>query len=244
MISTQGLRDREYNYTKGQGIKRIAVLGDSFAFGWGVGNNQSFPKCLEEMLNSHPDGGGYEVLNFGVPGYNLEQELTLLKNKVLKFNPDYIIIYALSNDFEDTLSLGNGGLVKLLFRESFFFRQAILSTNLFLIKVGSAWPASNRFYYSRGMQKVLPELQPIAALLKARKVPFIFILHNIPEIDTKSVDKLQQFLEGNGLDFFLIGDYLDWSDKYDIEEDGHPNIKGHRAIAEAIFKALRENHLL
>ena len=36
VINSKGLRDREYPYEKSDGTRRILVLGDSYAWGYGV----------------------------------------------------------------------------------------------------------------------------------------------------------------------------------------------------------------
>lgn len=55
-ISKQGFRDRVYPLDKSPGVTRIAFLGDSFVFGWGVNVENSFPKQLEKMLNEKIKG--------------------------------------------------------------------------------------------------------------------------------------------------------------------------------------------
>jgi hypothetical protein len=95
-ISKQGLNDNYYSVKKSPGVYRIAVVGDSTSFGWKVGQDQSFPKVLESLLNS--TGRAYEVINFSVPGYNTSQELALIKYRVIKFEPDMIILVYCGND--------------------------------------------------------------------------------------------------------------------------------------------------
>ena len=41
-INSQGLRDREYSIEKPNGKQRMLILGDSYAWGYGVRNNQIF----------------------------------------------------------------------------------------------------------------------------------------------------------------------------------------------------------
>jgi len=96
-ICSQGLADRFFSLNKPLGIYRIAVIGDSGSFGWMVGPQNSFPKLLEKMLNEK-QGKNYEVINFSVPGYNTSQELELLQKKVIKFNPDMVILNYCDND--------------------------------------------------------------------------------------------------------------------------------------------------
>ena len=43
---------------------------------------------------------GVEVLNFGVPGYNLDQEIEVLRTRALELDPDVVVIAFCLNDLE------------------------------------------------------------------------------------------------------------------------------------------------
>ena len=58
---------------KPEGVFRIAALGDSFVYGQGVPANDAVSAQLERKLSDQLPG--VEVLNFGVPGYNMEEYL-------------------------------------------------------------------------------------------------------------------------------------------------------------------------
>jgi lysophospholipase L1-like esterase len=94
-ISSAGLRDREFSVSK-TGNFRIAVLGDSITFGNFLPVQSVFPKQLENFLNH--GGSGFEVLNFGVGGYDVINYLGALKAHVLMYQPDLVIIGYCVND--------------------------------------------------------------------------------------------------------------------------------------------------
>ena len=80
-----GLRDFEYSPKKPDGTYRILVIGDSIAYGWAVPLKGVYAKKLEEKLNQDPNSTRkYEVINLGVPGYNISQIVERLKEKGLK----------------------------------------------------------------------------------------------------------------------------------------------------------------
>jgi len=95
-----GMRGPEYTLEKGIDTYRIILLGDSFAFGWGVEENESFASVLETNLNAvfkgHPK---IEILNLAVPGYSTFQEVRLFMEKGLCFSPDAVLLYFVENDF-------------------------------------------------------------------------------------------------------------------------------------------------
>jgi hypothetical protein len=78
---------------------RIFALGDSFTFGWGLDQADSWPKLLEKGL-------GQPVYNLGTHDASPKQEVELL-GYLLKSQPDHVTIHELfwmiyeGNDLED-----------------------------------------------------------------------------------------------------------------------------------------------
>jgi hypothetical protein len=89
-----GMRDQEYTLTKPPGTYRIAVLGASSVFGWGVANGEQFEAVAETVLDSiaRARGQRVEVLNFGLVGISVSQEVYQIETSVLRFSPDLIIL--------------------------------------------------------------------------------------------------------------------------------------------------------
>lgn len=84
---------------------RIAVVGDSFAFGlWADRVEGALVGVLDSLLNS----GKFEVLNFGVPGYGFQDIALQIEEEVLPLRPRHIVLmFYGGNDFLDTY-LGTG----------------------------------------------------------------------------------------------------------------------------------------
>jgi hypothetical protein len=66
--------------------RRIAIVGDSFAFAQYVKFEESFGHLLERAFSPK-----VEVLNFGVPGYGVDQALVKLETQVLAWKPDVVV---------------------------------------------------------------------------------------------------------------------------------------------------------
>jgi len=100
-----GMRGDEYTMEKPAGVYRICVIGDSVAFGMYLPTEETFAYLLEGNLNSKL-GKRFEILNFSVAGYNASQEKIVLKEKVLRFKPDIVIVSFCPNDDTYTDGLG------------------------------------------------------------------------------------------------------------------------------------------
>ena len=93
-INENGLRDREHSYERQNDIERILVLGDSFAWGYGVEESERFSQRLEDKLRA-------EVINAGVSGYSTDQELLWYRNEGIKYETDLVIVVLAGNDVGD-----------------------------------------------------------------------------------------------------------------------------------------------
>ncbi|MBL7157265.1 MAG: SGNH/GDSL hydrolase family protein [Candidatus Omnitrophica bacterium] len=92
----------DYVYEKPEGVFRIAVLGDSFVFGVGVGEEKTAVFLLEELLNkTKPGGASYEVHNFGVNSFSPVLEYIYLKEEVVKYKPDLVVLMLDACDIQD-----------------------------------------------------------------------------------------------------------------------------------------------
>jgi lysophospholipase L1-like esterase len=80
---------------------RILAIGDSFTFGMYVHNQEAWPARLEETLNQRGLPRRVQVLNAGVPGYTLEDELAYLKDKGLALHPNLVVLGFYTNDVFD-----------------------------------------------------------------------------------------------------------------------------------------------
>ena len=96
-----GFRGPEWSVEKKPGTFRIALLGDSHAFGYGVPFKDTVGEKLAALLNTRGDRY-YEVLNFAINAYNSQQELAVLRAYALPYHPDLVIVIASSNDDDPT----------------------------------------------------------------------------------------------------------------------------------------------
>jgi lysophospholipase L1-like esterase len=110
-INRQGFRaDREFPPEPPPGVRRIVAVGDSFTFGNGVEVHQAFPSLLERRLPAA------EVINLGVPGYGVDQQLLMLESRGLRFHPDVVLLGLHTPDVFRNTNAFHGQYAKPLFR--------------------------------------------------------------------------------------------------------------------------------
>jgi hypothetical protein len=89
--------DAEMDLAKSRGVKRVLGVGDSWMWGSGVDNGETYLDRLRELLTA--DGGRrVEVINTGVWGYNAKQQVATLRFKGSFFTPDVVVIGLCGND--------------------------------------------------------------------------------------------------------------------------------------------------
>ena len=81
-------------------IIRVALVGDSFTFGIDVQFEDSWGYLLSESL-----GPGYQVLNFGVPGYGVDQTYLRCLRDAIPWKPHIIVFGFIDEDLKRSLTL-------------------------------------------------------------------------------------------------------------------------------------------
>lgn len=98
--NAHGMRWRDVSEGKRAGTKRVAFVGDSFTFGlWADSVEQSLVGVFDALVAPR----GAEALNFGSPGYGLADIELQIREQVLRFRPDTIVLMLYNgNDLLDT----------------------------------------------------------------------------------------------------------------------------------------------
>lgn len=91
-----GFRGASVAQARAPGIERWAVVGDSFTFGTGVGEDETLAVQLEQRARAQ--GRRVEVLNWGVPAYNARESTALLAALQPRFTPDKVLYVLYIND--------------------------------------------------------------------------------------------------------------------------------------------------
>jgi hypothetical protein len=101
-INTQRFRAaHDYAPQPPAGTARVAVLGDSLAFGWGTGDAETYPAQLERLLST--GGSRVEVINAGFPGTCLGEKLAWYESGVRSFRPHLVVLTLAGDDVDGDL---------------------------------------------------------------------------------------------------------------------------------------------
>jgi GDSL-like Lipase/Acylhydrolase family len=91
-INSKGFRGPAFPYEQDLSRKRAVVLGDSFVWGYGVEYEDTFIAALSHEFPQ------LELVNLGVSGYSIDQELLLYVSEGRRYKPDLVIVVVAAND--------------------------------------------------------------------------------------------------------------------------------------------------
>jgi lysophospholipase L1-like esterase len=156
VTNAQGVRITPQEATPAGRPPRVLALGDSFTFGVGVEEEETWIERLRAHLAE--SGVAIETINGGVPGYGAKDEVALFERHLLQFKPDLVILAAyMANDMLDSspasLSVevrGGDGAIILGGHEPTVWDWLNYHSNLFLL-VKNAMPRP----VDRGLRKAL-----------------------------------------------------------------------------------------
>ena len=251
VTNADGMRDQTYTLKKPSGIFRVAVIGDSFTMPDGVAIEDAYHSVLEEKFNGLGNEIRYEFLNFGVGGYDLRNYLTVMQNKVMKYNPDLILIgFCPWNDHKiDYIETGKPG------KDIRFVFLATLSAELYGKRREWMWhmprqeeimPVNKEVnQFADKLSQVFTEIGDFG---REEHIPIVIASLSFQKSNQKLIALYQEHEKKNDFVFF------DTSERFpeNMREEGfvvsrgdtHMNGKANRILADAIFDFLTEKKLV
>jgi hypothetical protein len=246
LVNSAGLRDDEASLE----APDLIVLGDSFAMGWGVGQEQSFPQQLERLT-------GLKVLNAGVASYGTAREILLLRSLDLSRVRAVIVQYFLNDHPENVAYLADGAALDVMTPEELESQSEAHRERLRYRPFDLLRAALDDMPFNAELRQDSPETLARTCLLVLssapglRKLPIVFL-----EVDAWGeppepvAAAMQQVLDAGGawselrerLSVMRLTPRLAPDDFYVL--DPHLAPSGHAKIAQAIADTLRERGLL
>ena len=254
-------RDRDFRVQKTPGVVRVGVIGDSNTMGAGIRNPENrFSNILEKLLNDH--GYKVEVYNFGVSGFDTDQEVTEYNRRLKQFDVDLLVWQYFFNDVEEaTHSAGTQilkheqalprGLITFLTDHSFFFdylywRLAakydstfgeIRNADVQQYNIPEVFNHHSDLIASFSGQ-LRQQNKPFVVLL----LPFMYFFPNYPKEVIEIHQRMDALFRHDGATAIveIVEDLLK-KQKQDLiasPYDSHPNEYVHRLAAEKLYAAI------
>lgn len=252
-------RDRDFDPNKKEGITRIAVIGDSIAFGGGIEKVEDrFSNILEKKLVDANRQA--EVYNLGKPGYDTEAEINQY-NQVKNLNFDIIVWQYFLNDVQPLeKSTGTSIIAKNSQKEKFV--KALTYESYFLDFL--YWRFSQKYQNTFSQLKdadidqykneevAAKHKQQIADFIKSIKdedkkiVVIIFPFINLigPNYPAQNIHiDLKTYFENQQVDVIDLLDHLKDQNPQTLvagKFDAHPNEYVHNLAAQKLFEKVEE----
>ncbi len=243
-----GLHSRfDYDIRTPPETYRIVTMGDSFTFGLFVNTQDNFSEKLRDMLSARlscTNVRAFEVINLGVPGYDLRYALERYTNKGDKYNPDLVVWFIRDENFFLNTD-------RYHTREEFFKQQ--LKTTGAAERLGVS--ADDQFAASKlsfkenvdAYNNLRPEeqlqfIQPeISALERWRSLysPNLILLSTVQNGDTYK-NFMKNFARSNLGTWYHEVSNIETFHPYDY----HPNSVGHTTIADSLYQFLISQGLI
>ncbi len=223
-------------------LKRIIAMGDSCTYGAGVEAAETYTMQLETILNENNGDNRFEALNAGVHGYNSRQVYLYLREYMLSFQPDLVIVYCnpydvAYNPADETTARPSSAnpLNSLLFRSKFVY--------LF------------RYFFYHKREKPRDSNDAITEITYLAKIRELLDEHNASMLIVQYLSK-----ENNQINWDERNKRRKWeAPLVDIltrmQASGfppdqlyldfvHPTALGHRLIAETIYQTMQQERIL
>ena len=239
--NTLGLRDVEFSL---DGSPTIMFLGDSFVWGVDAEADERFTDLLRGQIS------GYTILNAGVSGFGTDQEYLLLKRLWPQTRPSIVVlIFCTDND-----RLDNSTNIRYNAYHKPYFSVA---KNGSLVVEGQPVPKSPQLYIKENW---FVQHLWLARVVVAAYVELRFPKQSVPDPTELLIDKIRQFAETNGAQFFVgmqrsdqkLIDHLlathvrfasfDGTPSYSKDFGSHWTPEGQRMVAARLLKLIFDSH--
>src|SRR4051794_13639752 len=101
-VNHLGYRGEPRTADKPSDLFRILLIGDSFVYGQSVRADETVAAYLERLLHER-SGQPVEVLNFGIPGLNLEEDVGQYVHFASRWRHDLVLLAASDNDLDSPI---------------------------------------------------------------------------------------------------------------------------------------------
>ncbi len=255
-INWKGFRGPPLPYERTRNVSRIVLLGDSFAWGYGVNYSDTFAARLEQDL-SH-----VEVVNLAVSGYSTDQQLLLYIDEGRRYKPDLVLVQVAANDItynaetlaytiygKPAFTAKDGGLVVINqpVAKTPWIKQAVVRIAWRSYVLNQFFRYLQTFSQPGGQNVLLHDGTPnitarlLLALREETEKDGADLLVVFVE-DVTDGPLFATFLQQHNVEHVLLGQYLTHDDRSLHLRDGrHWNAAGHAIVARVLANRLRSS---
>jgi hypothetical protein len=244
--NSRGMREREYELPRPDGLTRVVLLGDSFVFGSGVRAEERFGVHLERWLaeRGSPDAR-VEVLHLGIDSWNIPAECAFLRRRLSHLAPDLVLHFTVLNDIADTPGVRGFGArsrftprgrerADSLISDMFPYGLGIPTTNL--LSAGLDWESNAR------LEEAGDLLVRTAEAVEAAGGRYQLIL-NWGRLNSIVRERWASRL-GEERCAYLPSSFMEDPDWRISPEDYHWNPRGHERVARMLYALIVDRGLL
>lgn len=218
-INQQGLHDLyDYDEKKRSDVRRIITLGDSFTFGLYIDTADNWTEQLEQLLNQ-TTCGKYEVINLGVYGYDFRYAYERYFQLGQKYDPDLVIWL-----FADADRINEALFSKIDTTKQITYETLTQAKKKYMRE----WNTDEIISYQ-------------SAVFEEFNLNFSQnqILFTMPWYSKEFMNSIQHIhKEYPAFSYSKNIEHIVSDKKFLFENDGHPNSKGHDAIAIIVAKEI------
>jgi hypothetical protein len=152
-LNKQGFRDVEHGTERGPETRRLLIVGDSFAYGWGIKSiSDRFGEKLARKLYD-AEGKPWEAINASEPDTHTLNHIEFLE-RMLVYRPDVVLLLYVFNDIDylqsvtyrqDPVNSSRSLLrrfhpFRVLYKNSYLFQETYIRLRLILYKFFNGGP--------------------------------------------------------------------------------------------------------
>lgn len=236
-INHDTLHDRfDYPEKKDKKTFRIITLGDSFTYGLYVNTKDNWTEVLETLLSSCSSDMHFEVINLAVSNYDIQYSIERLKKRGIKYNPDLVIWFLKYDDFTQINE------ITLPLKRQYYKEMNINEGSDKNTENGKFWPYAEKvmqaFEEKYSQDQILSKQQEFLQSIHTFYTGnLLTVLFGMEPYRHKEV--IETFVKQRKNTFV----YTQLPEVSRLP-DRHPSTKGHKEIAENIFKHMIDKKIV
>ena len=254
-LNSLGCRDAEWVVDRPAGVKRIAFVGDSFSYGWGI---ERVEDRFTERIGTRFDQrspGAVEIMNVAKPGWGTRGQMAPIADMIDRFDVDEIVLCYVLNDIEKLLPRTDDfDPIRPPEPSLFDPDRSCLLDHLYrtvwiprvpTVKGYHDWLAEGyaneqiRHHQERQLGDIIRYCRESGVTFRVVLLPFIRT--GGTKFDAKSLhEQMRRFFESQQVEVLDLLPTITGIDPAELtvnRHDAHPNETAHRLFAEAIWQS-------